>query len=122
MSAKMLRELVAEYLKASIELPQFAARFAAIFYDIEKTGDVAAVQFSYRIEAQLAKQSEGIISAQVLRNSLASLIEAETSQQVQFASVEQHPDPLSPSDSGNGDTGYHEAPPIQVLPQLVNVP
>jgi hypothetical protein len=118
-SAKIIRELVSEYLKASIGLPQFAEQFSAVFYDIEKTGDAEAIQISYRIETQLAKQSEGIISALVLRNSLASLIEAETSQEVQFVSSEQHPNPLSPASSGNSGAEYHLCDPIQVIPQLV---
>ncbi|MES2221881.1 MAG: hypothetical protein V4587_13065 [Acidobacteriota bacterium] len=118
-SAKILRELISEYLKASIELPQFSARFAVIFYDIEKTGDAEAIQISYRIETQLAKQSEGVISAQVLRSSLASLIEAETSQQAQITSIEQYPTPLSPTASNNSEAEYCQCDPIQVLPELI---
>lgn len=118
-SAQELRELVSQYLIGSIDLPEFASRFAVFFYDVEDCGDDRAIQFSYRIESQLAKQSEGIISTLVLRNSLAKLIEAATSQHVMFATIER--DVMRVSESGNA-IGYHESAPIEVqaLPSLVS--
>ena len=117
-SIQELRVLVSEYVKDSIDLPQFAARFAVIFYDIENSGNEDAVQFSYRIESCLAKQSEGVVSTLVLRNSLAKLIEAHTSQTVIFTTSER--DVMRVSDSGNPAYGYHQTDPIQALPTLVD--
>ena len=61
-SAYQLRELVAVYLRNEISLEAFADRFAALYDDIENSGDTEAIRLSYQIESCLADASAGLSS------------------------------------------------------------
>ena len=58
-------KLVSDHLPSKT-LDDFAAKFAELFYDIENTGDPAAIKLAYEIESKLAYASAGIASEQAL--------------------------------------------------------
>lgn len=53
-----IQKIIYSYLTDK-NLDSFSEKFAVMFYDIEKTGDEAAVQFSYEIESMLAAITAG---------------------------------------------------------------
>ena len=50
----------------------FSAKFAELFYDIEKTGEPDAIKLAYEIESKLADVSAGIASERSFENFLSS--------------------------------------------------
>jgi hypothetical protein len=73
-SANQIRDMVSDYLLGSIDLEMFSRKFAAVFDDIEDSGDEEAIQLSYKIESILADLSAGLIAEKKVRECLTSLV------------------------------------------------
>lgn len=71
-SSKAIHDLISTYLKTG-GLDTFAASFAELFYDIEATGDAAAIQLAYSVESLLAAVTAGVSSEVSLYESLQAL-------------------------------------------------
>jgi hypothetical protein len=69
-----IKELVSSYLHGPDTLESFAAKFAVLFYDIEETGDAAAIQLAYEIESKLAAMTAGFGSEDRFKNAMDVLI------------------------------------------------
>jgi hypothetical protein len=70
---KEILALVENYIKTN-DLAAFSHSFAELFYDIETTGDAAAVQLAYSIEGELAAVTAGVCSESVLPDLMRSLL------------------------------------------------
>jgi hypothetical protein len=71
-SSKEIHDLISAYLKTG-SLDTFAVSFAELFYDIEDTGDPAAVQLAYTVESVLAATTAGVCSKAGLDAALKAL-------------------------------------------------
>lgn len=74
-----IKELITSYLQGKDDLESFGSKFAVLFYDIENTGDPAAVKLSYEIESELAAITAGIASEPQFKNIMEALIPANRS-------------------------------------------
>jgi hypothetical protein len=68
-----IQKLVSAYLGGQ-DIEDFAAKFADVFYDIENTGDPAAIQLSYTIESLLANIAAGFMSEAEFKNAMHGAI------------------------------------------------
>ena len=71
-TAKQIHDLIADYLKKK-DLDAFSSAFAELFYDIEQTGDAAAIELAYNVESALACATAGVCSEASLYESLKAL-------------------------------------------------
>ena len=71
-SSKEIHDLISDYLKTK-NVDTFAAAFAELFYDIENTGDQAAIQLAYNVESLLAAVTAGVCSEASLYESMKAL-------------------------------------------------
>jgi hypothetical protein len=74
MTLSEVRTLVGDYLHCSITRSDFTMRFAEAFYGVEKSHDEEAIEFCYAVDSRIAEASAGLITEDVLRESLASYI------------------------------------------------
>ena len=73
-SVSDFHKVVVEYLAGSVDRKVFTKRFAELFYNIEKSGDLAAIELSYAIEAYLAEAISGLVTEGDLRDALSRCV------------------------------------------------
>jgi hypothetical protein len=66
--------LVYDYLKRPTDRSAFAKRFAELFYGVESSHDEEAIEFCYAVDSRIAEASVGLITEDILRESLTSLL------------------------------------------------
>jgi hypothetical protein len=74
-SANHFRDMISDYLLGSVDLEGFSKKFEALFDDIEDSGDAGAIELSYQIESSLADVSAGLVSENVLRETLSKCVD-----------------------------------------------
>lgn len=72
MAVTELRKVISDYLDNSIDLPEFASRFAHLSYGIRESGDSFAAYFCRAVESRIAEVHLKLISELRFREAVRS--------------------------------------------------